>query len=65
MSNFLPSCTGNPNSDRTISSKSSFLDDKLSSLNAGADDFLSEPIDLNEFVARLNAHLRRKFEENI
>ena len=48
-----------------VLSKSSFLDDKLNSLDAGADDFLSEPIDLNEFVARLNAHLRRNFEENI
>lgn len=48
-----------------VLSKSSFLDDKLNALESGADDFLSEPMDLNEFVARLNAHLRRNFEENI
>ena len=41
-------------------SKSSDLEDKLATLNAGADDFLSE-----EFKARINAHLRRHFESVI
>jgi DNA-binding response OmpR family regulator len=46
-------------------SKSSDLEDKLATLNAGADDFLSEPIDSEEFKARINAHLRRHFENVI
>jgi len=45
-------------------SKSSFAEDKTNALNAGADDFLSEPIDSEEFLARINAHLRRTLEEN-
>jgi diguanylate cyclase (GGDEF)-like protein len=32
-------------------------------LNAGADDFLSEPIENEEFIARVNAHLRRRLED--
>lgn len=43
-------------------SKSDDLKDKLSVLDAGADDFLSEPIESEEFKARINAHLRRHFE---
>lgn len=43
-------------------SKSSELQDKLDTLEAGADDFLSEPIESEEFKARINAHLRRHFE---
>lgn len=46
-------------------SKSSELQDKLDVLDAGADDFLSEPIDSDEFKARINAHLRRHFENMI
>jgi len=46
-----------------VLSKSSYLDDKLSALGAGADDFLSEPIDQSEFSARIFAHLRRQVEE--
>lgn len=46
-----------------VFSKSSHLDDKLKNLKAGADDFISEPIDNEEFVARVLAHLRRTFEE--
>ena len=37
-------------------------EDKLSVLDAGADDFFSEPIESEEFKARINAHLRRHFE---
>ncbi|MCK7467700.1 MAG: response regulator [Desulfosudis oleivorans] len=44
-------------------SKSSYLDDKLAALKAGADDYISEPIDLSEFSARIFAHLRRHVEE--
>ncbi len=43
-------------------SKSEDINDKLSALEAGADDFLSEPIDSEEFKARINAHLRRHIE---
>ena len=46
-------------------SKSEHLQDKLDVLSMGADDFLSEPIDPEEFKARINAHLRRIFENNI
>ena len=46
-------------------SKSEHLQDKLDVLEMGADDFLSEPIDSEEFKARINAHLRRIFENNI
>lgn len=45
-------------------SKSSFSEDKAMALDAGADDFLSEPIEAEEFLARINAHLRRTVEEN-
>lgn len=47
-----------------VLSKSSHLDDKLANLGHGADDFLSEPIENEEFVARILAHLRRSSEEN-
>ena len=43
-------------------SKSDDLQDKLKALEAGADDYLSEPIDSEEFSARINAHLRRYYE---
>lgn len=43
-------------------SKSDDLQDKLAVLDAGADDLLSEPIESEEFKARINAHLRRHFE---
>ena len=43
-------------------SKSSELSDKLTILDAGADDYLGEEIDKNEFQARIKAHLRRYLE---
>ena len=46
-------------------SKSDHLQDKLDVLDMGADDFLSEPIEPEEFKARINAHLRMIFEHNI
>lgn len=45
-----------------VLSKSNHIDDKIAVLNAGADDFVSEPITANEFKARIQAHLRRHFE---
>lgn len=46
-------------------SKSEHLQDKLDVLDKGADDFLSEPIESEEFRARINAHIRRIFENNL
>lgn len=43
-------------------SKSNHIQDKIDILDAGADDFLSEPINNEEFKARIIAHLRRNFE---
>lgn len=46
-------------------SKSAELQDRLSALENGADDFLSEPVNSEEFVMRMMAHLRREFESNL
>lgn len=46
-------------------SKSAELDDKLQALENGADDFLSEPINSDEFKMRIKAHLRREYEVNV
>lgn len=46
-----------------VLSKSDYLEDKLNALRAGADDYLSEPIDPAEFSIRIFAHLRRHVEE--
>jgi len=42
-----------------ISAKNS-LDDKVSGLNAGADDYLTKPFHLSELAARVTAIIRRK-----
>ena len=46
-------------------SKSSELQDKLTVLSEGADDFISEPVNTEEFVMRIKAHLRREMETNL
>lgn len=46
-------------------SKSSELQDRLNILSCGADDFLSEPVNSEEFVMRMKAHLRREYESNL
>ena len=46
-------------------SKSSDLDDKLETLEAGADDFLGEEITKQEFQMRFKAHLRRYIESSL
>jgi len=46
-------------------SKSAELDDKITALENGADDFLSEPINSDEFKMRIFAHLRREQDANI
>ena len=48
-----------------VLSKSNDINDKLKCLEAGADDYFSEPINILEFKARINAHLRRSFENSI
>ena len=46
-------------------SKSADFNDRIKVLNSGADDFLSEPVNSDEFKVRMKAHLRREFESNI
>ena len=46
-------------------SKSAELEDKLAVLENGADDFISEPVNPEEFVMRIKAHLRRELESNM
>lgn len=46
-------------------SKSAEITDKIEALDNGADDFLSEPINSDEFKMRIKAHLRREFESNV
>lgn len=46
-------------------SKSAEVTDKVQALENGADDFLSEPINSDEFKMRIIAHLRREHESNI
>lgn len=45
-------------------SKSDNVDDRLKVLESGADDFISEPVNTEEFVMRVKAHLRREYESN-
>ena len=46
-------------------SKSDDIVDKLDVLRSGADDFISEPVNPDEFVMRVKAHLRREYESNL
>lgn len=46
-------------------SKSAELEDKINVLENGADDFISEPVNPQEFIMRIKAHLRREMESNI
>lgn len=46
-------------------SKSADSNDRIKVLNSGADDFLSEPVNLSEFKVRISAHLRREYESNL
>jgi len=46
-------------------SKSADFNDRIKVLNNGADDFLSEPVNLKEFKVRIDAHLRREHESNL
>lgn len=46
-------------------SKSADFNDRIKVLNSGADDFISEPVNMKEFQVRINAHLRREYESNL
>ena len=46
-------------------SKSAETDDRISILESGADDFISEPVNIDEFKTRIKAHLRRDIESNL
>ncbi len=46
-------------------SKSADSRDRISVLEKGADDFLSEPVNIDEFKTRIKAHLRREIESNL
>ncbi len=46
-------------------SKSADFNDRIKVLESGADDFLSEPVNSDEFKVRMTAHLRREFESNL
>ena len=46
-------------------SKSADANDRISVLENGADDFISEPVNIEEFKTRIKAHLRRDVESNL
>ena len=46
-------------------SKSADYKDKIKVLENGADDFISEPVNIEEFKTRIKAHLRRDIELNL
>lgn len=46
-------------------SKSAESEDRINVLENGADDFISEPVNIEEFKTRIKAHLRRDIELNL
>ena len=46
-------------------SKSADANDRIKVLDHGADDFLSEPVNIDEFKTRIRAHIRRDLESNL
>ena len=48
-----------------VISKSSDINDRVELLERGADDFISEPVNIEEFKMRIKAHLRRDIELNL
>jgi len=48
-----------------VTSKSAELQDRLDVLENGADDFISEPVNNEEFAMRIKAHIRREIESNL
>ena len=48
-----------------VLSKSADATDRIKVLENGADDFISEPVNIDEFKTRIKAHLRRDIESNL
>lgn len=48
-----------------VTSKSAEYTDRIKVLENGADDFISEPVNSEEFVMRMKAHLRRDYENHL
>ena len=46
-------------------SKSAEVSDRIKVLESGADDFISEPVNSEEFRIRIFAHIRREFETHL
>ena len=46
-------------------SKSADTNDRISTLEHGADDFISEPVNIEEFKTRVKAHIRRELETSL
>lgn len=46
-------------------SKSAETSDRIKVLECGADDFISEPVNAEEFKIRIKAHIRREYETNL
>ena len=46
-------------------SKSADATDRINVLENGADDFISEPVNIEEFKTRIKAHIRRDVESNL
>lgn len=46
-------------------SKSAETSDRIKILESGADDFISEPVNAEEFKIRIKAHIRREYETNL
>lgn len=57
--------TYNARPEIIVMSKSNHIQDKADFLDAGADDFISEPVNAKEFKSRINARLRRNLENCI
>lgn len=68
LSNFcekIRSLTYNTRPTIIALSKSADTSDRICVLESGADDFLSEPVNIEEFKMRIRAHLRRDIESNL
>jgi len=48
-----------------VMSKSAEITDRIKFLESGADDFISEPVNAEEFKIRIKAHIRREYETNL
>lgn len=47
-----------------VMSKSAETSDRIKVLESGSDDFISEPVNSEEFKTRIKAHIRREYETN-